>query len=59
MTNLNNLINYIEQRLATADLELSQYGKDEVVKRFNKSEANGGYSDYWKDATTWKHTESH
>jgi hypothetical protein len=48
---LEKLITYINERLATDGLTLSQYGKDEVAKRFKLPESQGGYSNYWKQPT--------
>jgi len=48
MTQFDKLIAYTEKQLAPTGLKLSQLGKDEMAKRFAKSEANGGYSAYWK-----------
>lgn len=49
MTQFDKLIQYTEKRLATANLKLSDLGKAEMLKRFNKSEDNGGYSQYWHE----------
>ena len=49
MTQLDKLIVYINDRLSTAGLSLSEFGKQEVAERFSKSESQGGYSDYWRN----------
>ena len=46
---LLKLIEYTNNRLAVANLTLSDFGKQEIAKRFNKKENEGGYSDYWKN----------
>jgi len=45
---LQHLINYTQQRLATANLQLSDHGKAEIIKRFKLPSDKGGYSSYWK-----------
>lgn len=47
-TQLDILLEYINKRLATAGLTLSDKGEEHVYKLWNKSEANGGYSEYWR-----------
>jgi len=47
MIQFDKLVAYVESRLASEGLTLSKHGKDEMFKRFNKTEANGGYSIYW------------
>ena len=49
MTQFEKLVAYTNARLATAGLVLSDVGLQSMLERFNKSEANGGYSDYWKN----------
>ena len=49
MTQFNKLIEYVEKLLSKTGLKLSQFGKDELLKRFNKKESNGGFSDYWRN----------
>jgi len=48
MDNFNKLINYTQQRLATAGLTLSEHGIAEMLKRWKLPENQGGYSNYWK-----------
>ena len=47
MIQFDKLITYTEARLATAGLTLSDYGIEEMRKRFNKPESEGGYSLHW------------
>lgn len=47
-TQLDKLLVYINARLATAGLTLSEKGKEAIYERWNKSEATGGYSEYWR-----------
>jgi len=49
MIQFNKLVAYVESRLTTSGLTLSTYGKGEMLKRFNKKESEGGYSQYWKE----------
>ena len=48
MTQFDKLIAYTKKRLATDRLTLSDFGIEEMRKRFNKKESEGGYSDYWR-----------
>ena len=48
MTQFDKLIAFTNKRIATAGLQLTAFGKAEMLKRFNKKEAEGGYSDYWR-----------
>jgi len=47
----DDLLKYINNSLATQGLTLSEQGKTEVIKRYSKSEQDGGYSQYWKEAS--------
>ena len=47
MNAFNKLLAYTEARLATNGLCLSEYGKAKLLERFNKDEADGGFSPYW------------
>jgi len=47
MIQFDKFLKYTNERLATAGLTLSDYGIEELRKRFNKPEAEGGYSTYW------------
>jgi len=48
MSQFDKLIEYTNSRLASAGLVLSAHGVEEMYKRFNKKESEGGYSNYWK-----------
>ena len=48
---VNDFIQYIEESLFPSGLGLSEFGKDEIKKRFKKSENEGGVSDYWKNTS--------
>ena len=47
MTQFDKLVEYTNNRIKTSGFKLSKLGIAEMQKRFNKSESNGGYSDYW------------
>jgi len=46
---LQEFIKYIEKSLKRDRLKLSDFGKKEIEKRWNKKESQGGYSKYWKE----------
>ncbi len=46
---LVKLLDHINASINVAGLKLSDYGEAEVISRWNKSEANGGYSAYWRN----------
>jgi len=54
---VENMIKYINKRLEDtivpgredSGIKLSKYGEEEVIKRWNKSAKNGGYSQEERD----------
>ena len=49
MTQFEKLLAYVNKRLNIAGLTLSKFGEEELLKRFNKPESQGGFSNYWKN----------
>ena len=45
----DNLILRVNALLKSSGLVVSEFGVEEMRKRFNKKESEGGYSDYWKN----------
>ena len=48
MTQFEKLLTYVNKRLSTVGLTLSKFGEEELLKRFNKPESQGGFSNYWR-----------
>jgi len=46
---LDEMYKYIDDGLSKEGLVLSEFGKEEVAKRWKKKEDQGGFSIYWKD----------
>lgn len=45
------LVEYTNTSMAKSQLTVSKLGLEEMKKRFNKKESDGGYSEYWKTSS--------
>jgi len=46
---VEQMIEFIDRKLATNGLSLSEVGREGIMKRFKQKEDQGGFSDYWKE----------
>jgi len=46
---VEEMIQYIERKIAKSGLSLSEEGIEGIKKRFKQKESQGGFSAYWKE----------